>query len=125
MPDQLVLAVATALAAKGAEVLFSGGRDAVGALYRMVRSRFGEGTEESAALEAAVVDPDDYDRQAVLADALARTMAVDPAFDAAVRAEWRSVQARLSVAPGDVTNEFSGTAGKVVQARDISGDILF
>ncbi|WP_326557134.1 hypothetical protein [Micromonospora sp. NBC_01796] len=125
MSDQLVLAVATVLATKGAEALVSGGRTAVGALLRLIRTRFGKDTDESAALTAVVTCPDDRARQMELASALARTMSEDPEFDAAVRAQWQLVETAMFATQGDVSNRFAGQADVVVQARDIHGDVRF
>lgn len=125
MPDQLVLAVATVLATKGTEALLSGGRSALGALTRSIRARFGKDTDESAALAAAVARPDDHARQVELASVLARLMSEDPDFDATVRAQWRLVQSATLATQDSVSNQFSGTADRVLQARDIHGDVRF
>ncbi|WBB73062.1 hypothetical protein O7602_25770 [Micromonospora sp. WMMD1128] len=126
MDDQIVLAVATALATKGAEALGVGARSAIGSLFSLVRGRFGSGTRESAVLDAAITHPQERWRHAALASALADVMARDPNFAAALDDEWRRL-ARTGVVAvqGQVVNHFSGTAGKVVQARDIQGDINF
>lgn len=123
MPDQIAVAFATALAAKGAEALFTGGRNAVGALVRIVRERFGADTREGAVLQAAMERPDDPDRRTELAATLTRVMADDPAFADTVRRYWRG-----SVDPAErpgVVNTFTGNADKVVQAGDIRGDVNF
>ncbi|WP_089156463.1 hypothetical protein [Micromonospora sp. NBS 11-29] len=118
MEDQIVLAVATALATKGAEAL--------GSLFDLVRGRFGAGTRESVALDAAMAHPQERRRHAALASALADVMARDPDFAAALDDEWRRLAGAGVVAvQGQVVNHFSGTAGKVVQARDVQGDIIF
>ncbi|CCH15800.1 hypothetical protein [Micromonospora lupini] len=126
MEDQIVLAVATALATKGAEVLGVGARSAIGSLFSLVRSRFGTGTRESAALDAAMAHPQERWRHTALASALADVMARDPDFSAALADEWRRLAGTgVVVDQGQVVNHFSGTAGKVVQARDVQGDITF
>ncbi|MFK3984444.1 hypothetical protein ACI2K4_29235 [Micromonospora sp. NPDC050397] len=122
VPDELVLAVATALTAKGAELLVDAGRSALAAMRRLVRSRFAENTADVEVLAAAAADPDNQARQAELAAVLSRVMSEDPAFAATVRAQWRLVEASVA-APGHVSNQFDGTANKVVQARDVHGDI--
>ncbi|GIJ26761.1 hypothetical protein Vqi01_19230 [Micromonospora qiuiae] len=126
MEDQLVLAVTTTLATKGAEALASGARTATGALVRLVRSRFRRGTREGDTLTATMEHPHEQSHQAALASFLAAEMARDPAFDLAVRTAWR----RLSNPTDEthqhnVVNNFSGAADRVVQAHDIRGDINF
>ncbi|GHJ17783.1 hypothetical protein [Micromonospora sp. AKA38] len=126
MEDQIVLAVATALATKGAEALGVGARSAIGSLLSLVRGRFGAGTRESAVLDAAMAHPQERWRHAALASALADAMARDPSFTAALDDEWRRLaRAGVVAVQGQVVNHFSGTAGKVVQARDVQGDINF
>ncbi|GAB3816779.1 hypothetical protein [Micromonospora zhanjiangensis] len=126
MDDQIVLAVATALATKGAEALGAGARSAIGSLFSLVRSRFGAGTRESAVLDAALAHPQEQWRHTALASTLADVMARDPDFTAALTDEWRRlVRSDVVAVQGEVVNHFSGTAGKVVQARDVQGDITF
>jgi hypothetical protein len=123
MPDELAIAIATTLAAKGAEAMIAGGRSAVAALARLIRDKFGDRSREAAALEAATAEPADRDRQLILADALRRAMAADPGFAARVLAQWRAAERETTVGTGAVANIFAGTAETVVQARDIHGDI--
>jgi hypothetical protein len=125
MPDEWVMAVATALAAKGTEAVIAGGKSAVGALYRMVRDRFGGDARNAAVLRAAVEHPDDQDRQGELAQVLAHAMDSDPGFAQQVRVYWREASVEIAAGDGGVVNQFSGSADKVVQARDISGGITF
>ncbi|MEU8020656.1 hypothetical protein AB0B88_00365 [Micromonospora haikouensis] len=126
MEDQVVLAVATALSTKGAEALAAGARSAIGSLFQLVRVRFGAGTQESAVLEAAIEHPQERWRQAALASALADVMARDPDFATALDEEWRRLsRAGVVAVQGQVVNHFSGTAERVVQARDVQGDIIF
>ena len=126
MDDQLVLAVATTLATKGAEALASGARTATGALVRLVHSRFREGTREGNALAVAIEHPHEGSHQAVLASFLANEMARDPHFNAAVRTAWRRLsEPGADAAHNNVVNNFSGVAEKVVQVRDVRGDIVF
>lgn len=130
MPDEVTLAIATALANKGAETLLAEGRGALAALFRLVKRRFarepgGGDSEASRALAAVEVEPGDARSQAELAACLAALMARDADFDAAVRVHWRAVAEEISADCGGVVNQFSGRADKVVQARDVRGDINF
>ena len=125
MPDELLMTLATTLAMKGAEAAVAGGRDAVAALVRLVRARFGHGTPEAGVLAAAVDQPDDVERQARLASLLAEAMRQDPVFAAALQRAWTAAAAEIQVGNDGVLNQFSGSADKVVQARDIAGGITF
>lgn len=53
-------------------------------------------------------------------------MTRDPDFAQVVEEGWRRVPGtEISAVQGDVSNSFSGSAEKVVQARDVQGDIRF
>jgi hypothetical protein len=125
MPDEFVTEVAAVLAAKGAELVAVAGKSAMAALVRLVRDRFGRATHEAAVLEAAVEYPDDGERRVALAEVLAQVMIEDPIFAERVRLYWRDASVELTADRGGVVNHFSGSADKVVQARDIVGDISF
>ncbi|WP_432978173.1 hypothetical protein [Dactylosporangium sp. CA-233914] len=123
MPDEIALAIATTLATKGAEAVVAEGRTALAALAGMIRDRFRRGSREADALREAVARPEDRERQLVLAELLGRALADDPRFAGRVLAQWRAVQEELTLERGAVINHFSGAADKVVQARDVHGDI--
>lgn len=121
MPDEVALAIVTALAVKAAELTAEGLPGAFRRLFQAIRNRFGTGTQEAAALEEALRRPDDVARQAAVADSLAGAMAADPQFAAQIRAAWRDIEAE----GGGVSNQFHGYAENVLQARDIGGDVRF
>jgi hypothetical protein len=121
VPSELVMAVVTALTTKGAEVLVTTGKNKLAALFRVVHERFSrEGTRETAILRAAIDEPDDQVRRQRLAELLARLLAEDPAFRDRLALSWREASAEAAV-----SNYFAGSATKVVQARDIYGDVTF
>ncbi|MBF9129393.1 hypothetical protein I0C86_10465 [Plantactinospora sp. S1510] len=124
MQDQLVLAIATGLATKGGEALIAGGGGLLGQLYRLVRNRFRTEGRGEDTLDAAVANPDETNR-ADLAEALARLLAADPDLEERVQALWRDGAGEPSAETGGVINQFSGSADRVVQARDIRGDVSF
>jgi hypothetical protein len=110
MFDPVLTEIATTLAGRAA-----------GGLYDLVRSAFRrhpEATGELVAVEGAA--PDSAPVRA-LATRLAEFEAADPEFARGLRAEWYGQRADH----GGVNNKVIGTAGKVVQARDIHGDISF
>lgn len=121
MPDEVAMAVVMALAARAAELAADGVTGALRRLFRLIRNRVGTGTPEATALAETMQRPDDENRRAELAEALAQMMAADPDFADQVRAAWREIAAER----GGVVNRFSGRAENVLQARDIGGDVRF
>ncbi|KAB7843722.1 hypothetical protein [Streptomyces mobaraensis] len=86
-----------------------------------------EETGEPGALTALDEAPDDAERAAELAVALARRARQDPAFAQAL-AEWRrraeALEGTTRTGSGNVHNSVSGgTQNTVIQARDVSGGI--
>jgi hypothetical protein len=121
MFEDVVPAIASALSAQGSELIVAGSKSALKAVCDAVRVRFGRGTPESESLNAALHRPGDPAAITALAEALARTMADDPAFARQTLAAWQAV-----TADGEgVVNNFSGQAAQVVQARTIRGGIKF
>ncbi|HEX5401009.1 MAG TPA: hypothetical protein VFX16_01760 [Pseudonocardiaceae bacterium] len=113
MVEPILISIATALATKAA-----------GGLYDLVRAAFRRRPDAAKELEAAVgAEPDSAPIHA-LATRLAQVEAEDPEFAGQLRATWAAVSQH---AEGDgVTNQISGpVSGRVVQARDITGDINF
>ena len=115
MPEPVLVSIAAALA----------GRAVVG-LYQYVKDHFKDDPDATAALEAAeqlTEAAEDSPEVQELSERLERAEQADPEFGKRLRAEWAAVQ--LHAETGGVTNHFSGTADKVVQARDIQGGISF
>lgn len=121
MAEELMLAVASALAGKAAEAAFQGARGAWGALVRLVRERFAcDDRDAVAALEAVRERPRDEAVVRELAAALSRIAGVDTGFAAELRALWPQARVELSATGGGVANSSSGTVGgHLVQARDL------
>ena len=119
MADELLIAVAAAVAKGAIDGLAEGGRAAFGALMRLVGRKLD--TRSPAQPELS-----DEARVAALRVALAEEFARDPAFAAEVRRLWTDVEAHRVVGDGNVTNEISGSVGgNAVQARDVQGGISF
>jgi hypothetical protein len=117
--DEIMMAVASALASKVAEAAAGGVRSAWDALVRLVRDRFAHDQVASAALATAQSRPTDQLAVRELGDALERVTASDPGFAEQVRALWSRVSADLS-ATGGVLNVSTGTiSGHLIQARDL------
>ena len=111
MPEPILVSIAAALAAKSAT-----------SLYDLVKRRFTGRKEAEAVLETAGDMPPDSPEVATLATHLAAAEVDDPAFGVELRHTWQQV----SASRGGVVNQITGNvSGKVVQARDIEGDISF
>ncbi|WP_181777449.1 hypothetical protein [Amycolatopsis pittospori] len=114
MPEPVLISLAAALAA----------RSVIG-LYKLVKDKFSDDPEATAVLEAAEGAAEDSSEVRALATRLSTAEAEDPAFAERLRREWdRTAGHRAET--GGVVNTVSGTvSGKVVQARDVHGDISF
>lgn len=111
MPEPILVSIAAALATKSAT-----------SLYDLVKRRFAGRKEAEAVLDAADDAPPDSPEVAALATHLATVEASDPAFREKLRHTWEQV----SASQGGVVNRITGeVSGKVVQARDIEGDLSF
>jgi hypothetical protein len=120
MADPFAMTIATSVAAKIADNLTEGARQAVLAIVRKirdrVRSRPGE-PAEAATLDAAITTGDEP-AAAALARLLEALFAADPRFREEIYALWDSGR------PDDsVTNVFQGQADKVIMMRDVHGDL--
>jgi hypothetical protein len=118
MADPLSMAVATAIAGKAAESLTGQAGQAIAAIRRKIRERFRGNPGELPALDAARDDPS---AAAGLARFLDAEFAADPAFRGEIRALW--LQAAPAATDDAVSNVFYGKADKVVQLRDVHGDL--
>ena len=111
MPDPILVSIAAALAAKTAT-----------SLYDLVKRQFAGRKEAEAALDAAEVRRTDSPDVTALAAHLATEETDDPRFGEEMRRIWQHTTATQ----GGVVNQITGNvSGKVVQARDITGDIKF
>lgn len=113
MVEPILISIATTLATKAA-----------GSLYDLVRSAFRGRPDATTELEAAAgAEPDSAPIHA-LATRLAQVEAEDPEFASQLRAAWAEVSQQAD--HGGVNNQITGSvSGKVVQARDIHGNINF
>jgi hypothetical protein len=123
IPDPVMSAVAAAVAGKAADAAMQGGKDACAALLRLVRERFGRGTDAANALETARNNPDDEAALAGIAAALEQLAADDAGFAAHLRELWAQATVELTATEGGVANSVTGSAGgHLMQARDLHVD---
>jgi DNA helicase IV len=120
MADPFAVTIATSVAAKIADNLTEGARQAVVEIVRKirdkVRSRSSE-PAEAATLDAAITSGDEP-AAAALARLLEALFAADRRFREEIYALWDSGR------PDDsVTDVFQGQADKVIMVRDVHGDL--
>ncbi|MEV5716651.1 hypothetical protein AB0L41_22370 [Amycolatopsis mediterranei] len=109
MPEPILVSIAAAVAAKGAT-----------GLYDLVKRKFAKDPAAVAVLDAAAAAPEDTRPVTALAERLHEAEAEDGEFAEALREEWR----KLTITHGEVHNQVTGNVtGKVVQARDVHGNI--
>ncbi|WP_410579938.1 hypothetical protein [Amycolatopsis sp. lyj-108] len=114
MPEPVLISLAAALAARS-----------VAGLYKLVKEKFSEDPEATAALEAAEGAAEDSAEVRALATRLSTAEAEDPEFAERLHREWDKAGGNRAET-GGVVNTVSGTvSGKVVQARDVHGNISF
>ncbi|MEV4053103.1 hypothetical protein AB0J55_18110 [Amycolatopsis sp. NPDC049688] len=112
MPEPILISIAAALAAKGAT-----------GLYDLVKRKFAKDPAAVALLDAASSAPEDARPIAALAERLSEAEVEDAEFSEALREEWGKLP-ESRVSQGDVHNTVTGkVSGKVVQLRDVHGNI--
>jgi hypothetical protein len=118
MTDPVTLAIASAIAGKTAEALTEQAKQTVQAIVHRIREKLNGHAVELATLEAAQQDAAHIPE---LAAVLSRTFAEDPDFSRGICTLWNNVT--ITATQGNVTNVFDGTADKIIQMRDVHGDI--
>ncbi|MGQ0776817.1 MAG: hypothetical protein ACT4NY_20765 [Pseudonocardiales bacterium] len=112
MPEPILISIAAAIAGKTAS-----------GLYDLVKRRYSGNRQATAELEAAVEDPADPQLIEVIAERLAIAEESDPDFRAALRSEWDKITVTQHAEGGVANQVYGNVSGKVVQARDIHGNI--
>ncbi|TDE32721.1 hypothetical protein [Actinomadura sp. 6K520] len=117
MTDPMTVAIATAMAGKAVEVAGEPVRAAVAEMCRRVRERVRGRPADEAALARAAEDPE------AVEGAVRRLLDDDPGFRAELETLWNQAQTKASANDEGVVNVFNGRADKVVQLRDVQGDL--
>ena len=120
MTDPMTVAIATAMAGKAVEVAGEPVREAVAELSRRVRERLRRRPADEEALAGA---GNETERISLLENAIRVLMNEDPAFGAELTAVWSQAHTSAAATGGGVVNIFGGSAEKVVQLRDVHGDL--
>lgn len=124
MTDPMTVAIATAMAGKTVEVAGEPIRAAVAELVDKVRKRIARRPErrEAELARAAASDPTP-ERIAALTAALRLLMDDDPQWAAELTSVWTQAQMHAEAHDDGVVNVVNGGAGRVVQLRDVQGDL--
>lgn len=115
MSDPLTLAIATAVAGKAAEGMTDQARRAVATIIAKLRAKLRKYPADLAVVDAESPEPE------TVAQILDREFGADPGFCDEVKALW--VQVAPAATDDAVSNVFYGQADKVIQLRDVHGDI--
>lgn len=113
----MTVAIATALAGKAVEVAGEPVRAAVAELARRVRERLRGQPSDEAALARAAQEPE------VLQGTVQRVLDDDPGFRAELETLWNQAHTDVVATEDGVVNVFNGHAEKIVQFRDVHGDL--
>jgi hypothetical protein len=123
MADPVTMAIANAVAGKAAESLTGQARECLAALVQRIREKFRDRPAGQAALAAVQHDPGSGALAGQLARVLDEASAEDPEFGRQIRGLWSQVRATAAAGDDGVVNVFHGRADKVVQLRDVHGDL--
>lgn len=124
MPDPITTAIATAVAGQAAQALTAQATSSVAEIVRRIRSKFRDAPTDQAVLTGAQSHPGSAEHVSALADALRRAALDDPAFGQEITALWAQAQAEITTAMSDgVVNTFHGNADRVIQLRDVHGNL--
>ncbi len=118
--DPMIVAIATAMAGKAVEVAGEPVRMVVAELSQRVRERLRRRPADEEALERVAGHDEEVP---IIEGVIHRLLEDDPAFRAELRMIWDRTQTRAEASEEGVVNVFNGDADKVVQLRDIHGDL--
>jgi hypothetical protein len=120
----MIAAIATAVTSPAAQAPTGQTDHAITEITHRIQDRFRDRPADLAILTAAQGESASADQAAELAHALDRVVAEDPAFGEEIRTIWDQSGITLITAAGDaVVNVVRGKADKVIQLRDLHGDL--
>jgi hypothetical protein len=122
--DTITTAIATAVASQTAQTLTSQATHSLAEVAKRIKKKFRERPADLAILSSAQDDPSSPARILRLAQALHQAALDDPDFGEEIRALWTQSRTETTSATDDgIVNAFHGRADKVIQLRDIHGDL--
>jgi DNA topoisomerase VI subunit B len=116
----MTVAIATAMAGKAVEVAGEPVRTAVAELSRRVRERLRRRPADEETLARVTGDDEEIP---VIEGVIHRLLEDDTAFRDELRTIWDKAQTRAKASDDGVVNVFNGHAERVVQLRDVHGDL--
>ncbi|GAA4608402.1 hypothetical protein BJY16_006825 [Actinoplanes octamycinicus] len=123
--DPISLAIAGAVAAKGAEMAVQQTPDAWRRFVAFVRDRLSREDRGAELLTAAEADQKPVVVEA-LAEEITRLRQADPTFDRALQQQWTAITVAPQTRSNQATNIVTGSVGgHLVQATEISGGVSF
>jgi hypothetical protein len=120
LPDPVTTAIATAVAGSAAQTLTAQATHVLAQITDRIRHKLHGNSPDLAIPAGPHGESGSRERAATLAALLHQAFQEDPAFATQLTALWQDYQ---DATAGTVTNTFHGTAGKVVQLRDVHGDL--
>ncbi|OLT11608.1 hypothetical protein BJF79_23910 [Actinomadura sp. CNU-125] len=119
----MTLAIAAAMAGAAVEASAEPARAALLDMARRVRERFRGRAADERALERATETPDEPERVEALEGVVRRVLDEDPEFGAEIESMWNEARTSVVAADEGVVNMFNGRSEKVVQMRDVNGQL--
>jgi pantoate kinase len=124
MSDPIIMEIATAVASQTAQALSSQATRTLAEIVKRITSKFRDHPTDQAILNNAQAASASTDVISQLADALHRAARDDPDFGREITALWKQTRPESNTATSEgVVNTFHGSAARVVQMRDVHGDL--
>jgi hypothetical protein len=125
MPDSILMEIATAVASQTAQTLSAQATGVLAEIVKRITSKFRDHPADLAVLNSAQGTQASPDVIPQLADALRRAAREDPDFAREIMALWTtqtSTEMNTATSEG-VVNNFHGDAARIIQMRDVHGDL--
>jgi hypothetical protein len=123
MSDPMTIAVATAMAGKAVEVAGEPVRAAIAEISRRVRERLRGSAADEEAIVQAIKTTATAELISILEGAIQGLIDEDPDFRDEIETIWRQAQMNTMATGDGVVNIFNGRAERVIQLRDVQGDL--
>jgi hypothetical protein len=124
MPDTIIMEIATAVASQTAQTLSAQATGTLAEIVKRIASKFRDRPADLAVLNNAQGAQASSDMVSQLVHALRRAALEDPDFGQQITTLWTQPPAEAKIATSDsVINTFHGHAAKLIQMRDVHGDL--
>ena len=124
MPDPIIVEIASAVASQTAQTLSAQATGALAEIIKRIANKFRDRPADLAVLNNAQGAQASAAVLSQLVDALRRAALDDPGFGREITALWTQTPAETNTATADgVVNTFHGHAARIIQMRDVHGDL--